>query len=121
MKLKEFIRYDKGGKAISGSLRYSRNKPKNGNWQEIIPPKCCGIDGEWFFLDEYTAPFEQGLLDFPDHFNMESSTNPNLVGVIDDTAVMLYINVTDSAGNFVSFLAGIVLPLCCLSAFKLQK
>ena len=39
--LKAFIRYDGTGRIIPSSLILARNKPKDGNWQEIRAYECC--------------------------------------------------------------------------------
>ena len=39
--LKAFVRFDGSGRVVSGSLVLRRNKPKVGNWQEIVAYECC--------------------------------------------------------------------------------
>lgn len=39
--LKAYIAYDGTGRVIPGSLKLARNKPKNGQWEEINAYKCC--------------------------------------------------------------------------------
>jgi hypothetical protein len=39
--LKAFVRFDGSGRVVAGSLVLRKNKPKNGNWQEIVAYECC--------------------------------------------------------------------------------
>jgi len=39
--LKAFVRFDGSGRVVAGSLVLRRNKPKVGNWQEIVAYECC--------------------------------------------------------------------------------
>ena len=39
--LKAYVRFDGTGRIVPGSLVLRRNKPKNGNWQEIQAYECC--------------------------------------------------------------------------------
>ncbi len=98
--LKAFVRIDGNLRVVPSSLILRKKKPKIGKWREINSSLCCNdisVSGEWFFLDAYEPPFTQGLLDFPDHLNMESSLNPNLVGQTGgSTLVQLYINIYNS-------------------------
>lgn len=39
--LKAYVRFDGSGRVVAGSLVLRRNKPKVGNWQEIVAYECC--------------------------------------------------------------------------------
>lgn len=39
--LKAYVRFDGTGRIVPGSLVLRRNKPKVGNWQEIVGYECC--------------------------------------------------------------------------------
>jgi hypothetical protein len=39
--LKAYVRFDGLGKAVSSSLIWRKNKPKVGNWKEILGYECC--------------------------------------------------------------------------------
>jgi hypothetical protein len=39
--LKAYVRYDRQGRVIAGSLILRRSKPKVGNWKEVPAYECC--------------------------------------------------------------------------------
>lgn len=39
--LKAYVRYDKRGRVVAGSLILRRKMPKVGNWREISAYECC--------------------------------------------------------------------------------
>jgi hypothetical protein len=41
--LKAFVRLTGGGRVVSGSLIFRKNKPKTGNWIEVGADRCCVI------------------------------------------------------------------------------
>lgn len=57
--LKAFVRYDRSGRIIPGSLILQRSKPKVGDWQQIDTYECCNpVIGE-FLLQEDDSPLLQ--------------------------------------------------------------
>ena len=56
--LKAFVRYDGSGRVVAGSLILRKNKPKVGNWQEILGYKCCNLNQTPIVVDVQTSfPF----------------------------------------------------------------
>ncbi len=41
--LKQFIRLDGSGRVIPTSSVWRKNKPKNGNWVQILASECCDL------------------------------------------------------------------------------
>ena len=41
--LKQFIRLDGSGRVVGGSNVWRKNKPRNGNWVQILGYECCDL------------------------------------------------------------------------------
>ena len=53
--LKAFVRYDGSGRVVAGSLILRKNKPKVGNWQEILGYKCCNLNQTPIVVELYSS------------------------------------------------------------------